>query len=121
MNWRDVLASVANRTPAYGYAWPSQVDGRFGVRLDYLAIVAERDGWKRTVTAMMETEERLTAERDRLRAVVDAARKTVGGSIQAIEAARAEEMGRDVILRNVSAALTTTYEQLDVSGDTGDG
>lgn len=56
------------------------------------------------------------AERDRLRAVVEAARKTVGGSIQAIEAVRTEEMGRDAILRNVLAALTKTYEQLNGSG-----
>jgi hypothetical protein len=55
------------------------------------------------------------AERDRLRAVVEAACRTVGGSIQAIEAARTEDMGRDVILRNVSAALSKAYDQLDVS------
>lgn len=31
--WRDILASAARLTPSYGYRWPSDVRGRFAVRV----------------------------------------------------------------------------------------
>jgi hypothetical protein len=33
VNWRDVLAATAGRTPTNGWAMPSDVGGRWGVRL----------------------------------------------------------------------------------------
>lgn len=97
------------------------------------ALEADRDRWETHAIRVAEERDRLierlnefakacpahVAECDRLRAVVEAVRKTVGGSIQAIDAARAEEMGRDVILRNVSVALKKAHEQLGVSGTMG--
>lgn len=42
MNWRDILASVADLTPSYGYAWPSTVGGRFYVPLAAVQLVNGR-------------------------------------------------------------------------------
>lgn len=66
----------------------------------------ERDAWKATVTRMMEDEERLRDERDRLRAVVDGYTDDLSRIAFAVAGHRTGAVHHDDILGLVQSAVT---------------